>query len=306
MAAVTQFTGARGWLADNWDGRDHPFTSDTKKPAYPTSANLREGATKQYWFSEIYNQGHLNSCVANATAAAYYFELKKELAAKKLDKELFAPSRLFIYWVARTARRSAGDKPLADTGTMTRNAMQALWKQGLCKEETWQYLEPRVNLDPGQPAYTEADHHHIVKYERLDIQRRHEDAAKMSAEQKEKDGIHVLDNVRQSLAEGHPVVIGFRYYWEHPAWTKVAPEGMVALPKLTTPRHSAPPKKADGGSFGGHAVLAVGYDDGRKLIRCLNSWGDRFSIKGEFWMPYEWVTDFEATSDFWMLRVVHG
>ncbi|KAL8692952.1 MAG: hypothetical protein Q9218_002129 [Villophora microphyllina] len=304
MAQVVHFSGARGWLEDNWDGRDHPFTSATKKPAYPSSANLRDGASKQYWPSEIYNQGHLNSCVANATAAAYYFELKKELAAKKLDKELFAPSRLFIYWVARNARR--GDKPITDSGTMTRNAMQSLWKQGLCKEDTWKYLEPQVNVDPGQAAYQEADKHHIVKYERLDIQRRPDEAAKMTPAEKDADGTHVLDNIRQSLQEGHPVVIGFRYYWEHPAWTKLQPENMMVLPALTTPRHSHPPKKPDGSSYGGHAVVAVGYDDKRKLVRCLNSWGDGFSVHGEFWMPYEWVTDFEATSDFWMLRLVHA
>ena len=300
MAEVIAFSGSRGWIEDNWDGRDHPFTS-MAEPPYRTSTNLREGENKQYWLSEVYHQGNLSSCVANATAAAYYFKLKKELAAKKLDRELFLPSRLFIYWIARNAPKRNG--PIKDSGCMTRNAMRSLEKLGLCAEEKWPYLEPAVNENPREAAYKEAEKHKILKYERLDIQRRPEDEARMTDVEKDKDGKHVLDVLRQCLLESHPVVIGFLYYWPAPAWTKVEPEGLSKLPALTTPKHSKPPRDENGNSYGGHAVVAVGYDDERQLVRCLDSWGDEY---GEFWMPYQWVTDFKATNDFWMLRLVRA
>ena len=92
----------------------------------------------------------------------------------------------------------------------------------------------------------------------------------MTDAEKDEDGTHVLNMLRQCLLESHPVVIGFSYHWEKPAWTKVEPEGLLKLPALTTPKHSKPltplpptesskAKKKD--TSGGHAVVAVGYDD---------------------------------------------
>ena len=130
-------------------------------------------------------------------------------------------------------------------------------------EATWSYDEKLVNVDPGPAAYQEAEGHCIVKYERLDIQRRPEEEDQMSDDQKDQDGKHVLDQLRQSLLENHPVVFGFYHYWKQPAWTKVEPEGLLKLPALTTPKHSDPPDDEDGNPFGGHSVVAVGYDDER-------------------------------------------
>jgi C1A family cysteine protease len=50
--------------------------------------------------------------------------------------------------------------------------------------------------------------------------------------------------------------------------------------------------------LGGHAVLAVGYDDTAKSLIVRNSWGEKFGDKGYFYMPYEFVTE-ENTADFW-------
>ena len=183
--------------------------------------------------------------------------------------------------------------------------MKSLWKQGFCDEATWSFDEKLGNVDLGEAAYQEAEGYSIVKYERLDIQRRPEEEDQMSDDQKDEDGKHVLDQLRQSLLENHPVVFGF-YYWKQSAWTKVDPEGLLKLLALTTPKNSDPPDDEDGNTFGGHSVVAIGYDDERQLVRCLNSWGDGFSVHGEFWMPYQWITDFEATDDFWMLRLVQA
>ena len=156
--------------------------------------------------------------------------------------------------------------------------MQSLWKLGLCAQETWLYHEPDVNVDSGAAAYQEAEKHHIVKYKRLDIQRRPEEAARMTDVEKDEDGKHVLEMLRQWLVEGHPVVIGFSDYWPQPEWTNVEPEGLLKLPALTTPNHSKPPKDANEESYGGHAVVAVGYGDERQLVRYLNVVKTRFLV----------------------------
>ena len=166
MAEIVVYSGFRGWIEDDWDGRDHPFTSTAKQP-YRTNTNLREGDNKAYWLSEVYSQGKMGSCVANATAAVYYFELNKELAARKVDRGLFPPSRLFIYWIARNAPTDHG--PIKDDGCTSRHAMKSLWKQGVCAEATWPYDKKFVNAEPKLAAYQEAEGHRIVIYERLDI-----------------------------------------------------------------------------------------------------------------------------------------
>jgi C1A family cysteine protease len=50
--------------------------------------------------------------------------------------------------------------------------------------------------------------------------------------------------------------------------------------------------------LGGHAVLAVGYDDasGRFLVR--NSWGAGWGQHGYFTIPYGYLTERDLSSDF--------
>jgi C1A family cysteine protease len=52
--------------------------------------------------------------------------------------------------------------------------------------------------------------------------------------------------------------------------------------------------------LGGHAVLAVGYDDSKSVLIVRNSWGASWGDKGYFYMPYAFVNKGFA-SDFWTL-----
>ena len=57
---------------------------------------------------------------------------------------------------------------------------------------------------------------------------------------------------------------------------------------------------------GGHAVLAVGYDDKHQVFIVRNSWGPKWGQKGYFTIPYAYLTDHHLASDFWTIRLVSG
>jgi C1A family cysteine protease len=49
--------------------------------------------------------------------------------------------------------------------------------------------------------------------------------------------------------------------------------------------------------LGGHAVLAVGYDDDKQWIIFRNSWGESWGDKGYGYLPYKYVQKY--ASDMW-------
>ena len=57
---------------------------------------------------------------------------------------------------------------------------------------------------------------------------------------------------------------------------------------------------------GGHAVVAVGYDDNRKIgndkggIKIRNSWGTGWGENGYGWLPYSYI-EAGLAEDFWSL-----
>jgi len=93
--------------------------------------------------------------------------------------------------------------------------------------------------------------------------------------------------LKNSLAQGFPVIIGFTVY-EGFETDEVAQSGILNMPGV------------DEQVVGGHCVLVVGYDDanGRALVR--NSWGTAWGINGYFWMDYGYFQD--LVSDMWTIR----
>ena len=56
--------------------------------------------------------------------------------------------------------------------------------------------------------------------------------------------------------------------------------------------------------LGGHAVLAVGYDDSEGRIIVRNSWGEGCGNKGYFTMPYGYLLDSNLSDAFWVIKMV--
>jgi C1A family cysteine protease len=96
------------------------------------------------------------------------------------------------------------------------------------------------------------------------------------------------------LAEGYPFVYGFTVFpsYESPDVAKGENAGWVPMPG------------ADEAPIGGHAVMAVGYDDDDTVFICRNSWGPGWGDAGYFYMPYAYLLDDNLSDDFWTIRLV--
>jgi len=178
----------------------------------------------------------------------------------------FMPSRLFIYYNERAIEGTIG----TDSGAMIRDGIKSVAKLGVCDETVWPYEIAQFTSKPPQPAYTQAKTHQATVYRKV---------------------LPVLHQLQGCLASGYPFVFGFSVY-ESFMSPEVAKTGVVPLP----PRGEQ--------MIGGHAVLAVGYDDTEQRFIVRNSWGNQWGMKGYFTMPYGYLTDPQLASDFWAIYTV--
>ncbi|HTY44666.1 MAG TPA: C1 family peptidase [Patescibacteria group bacterium] len=170
-------------------------------------------------------------------------------------------SRLFVYYNERLLR---GNEDY-DSGASLRDGIKTLKKTGYCWEKGWPYDIERFDEKPPQRCYTEARKHRIISYHR----------------------IHTLSEMCACLAEGYPFIFGFTVY-ESFASKKVERTGIVSMPKKSER------------VIGGHAVLAVGYDQKAKRFLVRNSWGSQWGQGGYFTMPFAYMEPLAA--DFWTIR----
>ena len=182
----------------------------------------------------------------------------------KKDKVKFSDmSRLFIYYNERVIEHTVK----TDSGAMIRDGIKTLAKQGSCTEKSWPYDIAKFAVKPSNTCYTEALKYQILAYARL----------------------NTLDEMRTCLADGFPMVFGFSVYNGFES-QEVAKTGVLEMPKKGEKL------------LGGHAVLAVGYDDSVKRLIVRNSWGPKWGMKGYFTMPYGYVTNRNLSDDFWTIR----
>jgi C1A family cysteine protease len=185
-----------------------------------------------------------------------------EVLEKKAGLRVSHFSRLFVYYNERVIEHTIKE----DSGAMIRDGIKTLVKQGACFESKWTYDIVKFTKKPTPACYKQALDHQVLSYSRIET----------------------VDQMRACLADGFPFVFGFSVYDSFES-EKVAKTGVVVMPQ----------KKEK--LLGGHAVLAVGYDDTKKTFLVRNSWGADWGMDGYFTMPYEYLANRNLSDDFWKI-----
>lgn len=176
------------------------------------------------------------------------------------------PSRLFIYYNAREVR--GWEK--YDSGSAIRDAVKMVSKKGTCSEDEWPYIVEKFTKKPNKLCYVKGKEYQVLKYYSVP---------------------QTLRGMQQCLATGFPIVFGFTIF-ENFMSDYVAKTGDALLPSN------------DEKSYGGHAVLCVGYDNDSKRFLVMNSWGSDWGKEGYFTLPYDYVLNPNLAADFWTIRFV--
>ena len=189
-----------------------------------------------------------------------------EFELLKQKQEPFIPSRLFIYYNERVMENTVN----SDSGAMIRDGIKSVNKQGVCSEDIWTYDINKFTQKPPVNCYEDALKHQVLSYQRI---------------------VRDLNHFKCCLADGYPFVLGFSVYESFESMS-VAETGILNMPGKNEKL------------LGGHAVVAVGYDDSENRFIIRNSWSDKWGIKGYFTMPYEYLINEKLSNDFWTIRLV--
>jgi len=189
-----------------------------------------------------------------------------EFDLMKQNLQIFVPSRLFIYYNERAMEGTV----TCDSGAQIRDGIKSVVNQGDCPESLWPYDIAEFAVKPPANCYTQAKKYRAVNYQKL---------------------VQDLNQFKGCLYSGYPFVFGFTVYESFESQA-VAQTGHALMP--------APGEKP----VGGHAVMAVGYDDSSQWFVVRNSWGSNWGMKGYFTLPYAYFLNSNLSSDFWTIRVM--
>lgn len=283
-----------GWLPDYTDFRDFTFSTenlakkfrdlgeensiykmlDGLKVAQPKKIKIKipQGVDLREWCSEIEDQESLGSCTAQAGVGLVEY-FERRAFGKHIDG-----SRLFIYKVTRNLLHWTGD-----TGAFLRTTIGALRLFGVPPEDYWPYVILDFDEEPSSFCYAYAQNFQAVQYYRLDPPNT--------------NPLDLLDRIKVFLAAGLPSMFGFTVF---SSINQANDDGLIPYPTEYERIQ------------GGHAVVAVGYDD-KKIIKnanggppskgaflIRNSWSKGWGDKGYGWLPYKYVLT-ELAKDWWSL-----
>jgi len=281
-----------GWVPDYPDFRDYDINKDEIPPSQKlkgqkqtvkdmlgelgltkkTAIALEPSFNLRQWCSPVENQLNLGSCTAHAGVGMV------EYFARRAHGEHTDASRLFLYKVTRNLLGWTGD-----TGAYLRTTMAALTLFGVPPEEHWPYIVADFEKEPTPFLYAYAQNYQAISYYRLD-------PAGTSRET-------LLQRIKTYLKAKLPSMFGFTVY---SSYSQANETGKIPFPVNGDKR------------VGGHAVMAVGYDDGMKIknansdvetsgaLLIRNSWGTGWGEDGYGWLPYEYIKGSLAV-DWWSI-----
>ena len=180
-----------GWKPSLPDARDH--IADASELAVLDEVDPRAD------LPDVFDQGQLGSCTANAVAAAVEYDAKLNGA----DPGFL--SRLWIYYYERKLEGTPADE---DTGAHGRDGFKVCQKLGVPLEADWPYDISKFSDEPPASLDAEAGQHRISNYRAVPRN---------------------LDSMKAVLSNRQTIAFGFVVYesFESP---QVAQTGMVPLP----------------------------------------------------------------------------
>ncbi|MEA1946279.1 MAG: C1 family peptidase [Thermodesulfobacteriota bacterium] len=267
-----------GWLPDYPDYRDYTIDHKDIKPMIkeigvtnPSKVSIPASKDLRTWCSPIENQFSIGSCTANAGVGIIEY-YERRAFGKHIDA-----SRLFLYKATRNLLHWTGDR-----GAFLRTTMGAMVLFGVPPEEYWPYIIADFDKEPSAFCYAFAQNYQTIKYFRLDPPVTKKDV--------------LLKRIKTLIAYGLPSMFGFTVY---NSIGQSVNDGKIPYP--------CPGEKI----AGGHAVVAVGYNNKMKIKNTIcgkettgallirNSWG-AWGDNGYGWLPYDYVLDGLAI-DWWTL-----
>jgi C1A family cysteine protease len=188
-------------------------------------------------------------------------------------------SRLFLYKVTRNLMQVTGD-----TGAFLRSTMGAMVLFGVPPEDYWKYNTGQYDVEPPAFCYAYAQNYQAISYYRLDPPGI--------------DKSKLLKQIKTNLAAKLPSMFGFTVY---NSIGQASHSGEIPYPAVGE------------NAVGGHAVVAMGYDNAKKIKNTIpgskpytgallirNSWSPAWGDGGYGWLPYEYVLTGQAI-DWWSL-----
>jgi hypothetical protein len=171
-------------------------------------------------------------------------------------------SARYIYYAARERAGTTG----FDGGAQLADAISVLSERGAVEESIWPYV-PGQYADKPPVAVETAKRFHIID-------------AKV---------VKGLDGIKKALNQSGPVVAGVSMY-QSAFDAEPRKTGIVPLPN---------PKKER--MIGRHGIVIVGYNDNKKLVKFVNSWGPSWGENGFGFLPYDYVEKY--VDEAWTFKV---
>lgn len=176
-------------------------------------------------------------------------------------------SRLQNYY---DARRIEGTVEI-DAGVELRDAIKVAARRGVGPEKLWPYDIDKFTHRPPFWEYIAALPNQAVEYRAVP---------------------QTVQGIKSVLYGGHPVIFGISAYESFDS-VDTEQSGLIVMPKETERM------------LGGHALYLYGYGlylddhfDGR------NSWGELWGRKGDFSIPFSYLTDRDLAGDCWTITGV--
>lgn len=189
----------------------------------------------------------------------------REFLARKYQDQEPVLSPSFLYYQERLLD---GSLDQGDCGSYGRTVCRALNQFGVCALGAEPYVSGQFSTPPDEKQLADGLVWKGGSYHR----------------------VASVSDMKSCLASGYVFAIGFTVYESFEA---------IGADGLWNPNA----KKEQ--VFGGHEVLAIGFDDSVNggSFKVRNSWGPRWAASGNFWFRYIEAADPNILQDAWMIHL---